>query len=122
MKPGVFNPDIFAENAVFHYFNPNLKELEGDYCGRDSIQKFFDKLGEMSNGTFHVEPISAEPKGDELVVIHTKNTLTLSLDEIQAESTITTNVVLVWRIIGNKVVEVWDIPSCSSAGATASRP
>ena len=34
--------DLIAEEAVFHYFNPNLPELQGDYVGLDGIRTFFE--------------------------------------------------------------------------------
>ena len=48
------------------------------------------------------------PIGDELVVTHTKNRLTL-----QGRS-ITTDVVVVRRIVNGRIAEVWDIPSVHS--------
>ena len=33
--------DIFADNFVFHYYNPKLTELEGDYRGLEELKSFF---------------------------------------------------------------------------------
>ena len=46
-----FNPadvkvssDAIAEDAVFHYFNPELPDLEGDYSGKRGFIDFFEKI------------------------------------------------------------------------------
>ena len=44
--------DIIAENFIWHYFNPRLPELHGDYHGIEGFKEFFAKLGEISNGSF----------------------------------------------------------------------
>lgn len=67
---------LFAEDAVWHYFNPNLPELQGDHVGREAIGAFFAALAEKSRGTFRIEPVSATPVGPELVVVQSRNTLT----------------------------------------------
>ena len=107
LTPGDFtgNPEIFAEDVVFHYYNPKLPDLQGDYAGLDGIKSFFEKLGTKSRGSFRVNPVSDSAVGDELVVTHTVNTLTLDGDEISID------VVLVWRIVDNRIKEIWDIPS-----------
>lgn len=97
--------ELFAPDVVFHYINPHLPDIQGDYVGPDGVRSFFEKIHAVSSGTFEVKPISIQAMGDELVVMHTKNTLTLQ------DEAITTDVVLVWRIVDGRVVEVWDIPS-----------
>ena len=94
---------LFAEDAVWHYFNPNLPELQGDHVGPDGIRTFFGTLAEKSRGTFRIEPVSVVPVGHELVVVHSRNTLTLGM------RTVTVDVVVVWRFAGGRIVEVWDI-------------
>ena len=47
--------------------------------------------------------------GDELVVTHTKNRMTLQ------GRPIATDVVVVWRIVDGRIAEVWDIPSVHTA-------
>ena len=94
---------LFADNAVFHYFNPNLPDLQGDHVGADGIRAFFEALAEKSHGTFRIEPVSATPVGKELVVVQSRNTLTLE------NSTVTVDVVVVWRIVEGRIIEVWDI-------------
>ncbi|NNC36479.1 MAG: nuclear transport factor 2 family protein [Acidimicrobiales bacterium] len=98
--------DAFAPDVVFHYFNPHLPDLTGDYIGREGVVAFFAKIGAKSKGTFTVTPQSIHPFGDELVVTHTINTMTLN-DDLD----ISTQVVVVWRIVDGLIREVWDIPS-----------
>ncbi len=95
--------DVIAEDAVWHYFNPNLPDLEGDYVGLDGIRTFFEKVGERFNGTFKVNPVAVTPVGNELVVVQTQNTLT------REGRNIALDVVVVWRILDNRIVEIWDI-------------
>lgn len=107
MKPGSLADatELFAPDAVFHYINPRLPDVQGDYVGMEGIRSFFEKIDTLTAGTFRVEPISVAAMGDELVVMHNRNRLTLQ------EQSIVTDVVLVWRIVDDRVVEVWDIPS-----------
>ena len=97
--------DVFAEDVVFHYFNPKLPEMQGDYVGLEGLQTFFEKIGGRTDGTFKVNPISATAVGDELVVVHTKNTMIFEDQQIEID------VVAVWRIVDGRITEVWDIPS-----------
>ena len=101
--------DVFAEDVVWRFFNPRLPEVQGDYLGLAGIQEFFEKLMTRTEGTFEIHPVLATPVGDELVVVTTKNRLTLD------DAHIETDVVVVWRIVGGKVAEVWDIPSVYAA-------
>ena len=101
--------DVFAEDAVFRYFNPLLPDLQGDYVGLAGIRDFLQKIGALSEGTFRIEPVSATAVGDELVVVHTRNSLTFD------NQPITMDVVVVWRIVNGRVTEVWDIPSVYTA-------
>ena len=94
---------LFAEDAVWRYYNPNLPEVQGDYVGLDGIRAFFQIIGERSRGTFKVEPVSATAVGDELVVVHARDTLTIEGRSIALD------VVVVWRFVGGRIAEVWDI-------------
>lgn len=94
---------LFAKNAVWHYSNPNLPELQGDHVGREGIGAFFAALAEKSHGTFRIEPVSATPVGPELVVVQSRNTLILDARSV------TIDVVAVWRIVAVQILEVWDI-------------
>ena len=95
--------ELFSDDVIWHYFNPHLPELQGDYVGLRGIQSFFKKVGTLSNGTFHVEPISGVAVGGELVVVQTRNTLLIDGQHISLD------VVLVWRIVDGQITEVWDI-------------
>jgi ketosteroid isomerase-like protein len=95
--------DLMAEDVVWHYFNPNLPDLQGDYVGLDGIRSFFEAVGEKSRGTFRIEPVSITAAGDELVVTQNRNTLTF-----QGRS-IALDVVVVWRVLDGRIAEVWDI-------------
>ncbi|MEQ9693542.1 nuclear transport factor 2 family protein [Shimia sp. SDUM112013] len=94
---------LFTEDAVWHYSNPNLPELEGDYVGGAGIGAFFATLARKTHGTFRIEPISVTPVGAELVVVQARNTLTLDARNV------TVDVVVVWRIVAGRITEVWDI-------------
>ncbi len=102
--------DLFAEDVVWHYFNPNLPEVQGDYVGLDGIRAFFQTIGEKSRGTFKVEPVSATAMGDDLVVVHARDTLTFQGRPVALD------VVVVWRFEDGRIAEVWDIVPGKSAG------
>lgn len=97
--------DIFAEDVVFHYFNPLLPDLHGDYVGRAGIQTFFEKLRPLTGSAFKINPISVTAVGDELVLVHRKQVITMEGHQIESD------VVVVWRIVDGRIAEVWDIPS-----------
>lgn len=94
---------LFSEAAIWHYSNPNLPDLQGDYVGPAGIRAFFAALAETSRGTFRIEPVSATPVGPDLVVVQSRNTL-----RFEGRS-VTVDVVVVWRIVAGRIVEVWDI-------------
>jgi len=97
--------EIFSDNFLWHYFNPNLPDIEGDYIGVDGLKKFFAIIAGKTGGTFNVEPISATPVGDELIVVHARDIM-----EFEGKS-IAIDVVVVWRLVNGKIMEAWDIPS-----------
>ena len=100
--------DIIADNFIWHYFNPRLPALHGDYHGIEGFKEFFKKLHIISNGSFQAKTISRTLVGDELVIIQTCNRLAL---EEFGGNTIETKVVVVWRIVDGKITEGFDIPS-----------
>ena len=97
--------DLFSEDFVWHFFNPRLPSMQGEYVGFHGLQTFFEKLAMTTDGTFQVEPIAAIPFGDELVVVHVKDKLTLAGNPIELDAAV------VWRIVDGLIAEVWDIPS-----------
>ncbi len=97
--------DLFAPDFVWHYINPNLPQVEGDYIGLDGLQTFFEILGKETGGSFRVKPISATDFGDELVVTHVRNSMFINGQPIVIDA------VVVWRIVNGKIAEAWDIPS-----------
>lgn len=100
--------ECFAEDFVWHYFNPRLPELAGDYRGVDGLKSFFETLSAVTGGTFVHQTISVTPWGEELLVMCNKNRLMFQGNAIE------TDVVLVWRFVDGRVAEVWDIPSAYS--------
>jgi len=49
--------------------------------------------------------ISVNAFGDELVVIHVRNSMSIEGQSIAIDA------VVVWRIVNGKIAEAWDIPS-----------
>lgn len=97
--------NIFADDFIWHYFNPKLPDFEGDYRGIEELKGFFAKLGEMSRGSFQVNPVDVRAVGDELLVTQVCNRIALEKDAIEFDA------VVVWRIVEGKLAEAWDIPS-----------
>lgn len=96
---------LFAETFVWHFFNAKLPEVQGDYVGLNGLQTFFDKLAAITNASFEVKPLSITPMGDELVVTHVRDRMTLEGQAIELDA------VVVWRIVDGCIAEAWDIPS-----------
>jgi len=96
---------LFSEDFVWHYFNPNLPDVHGDYVGVDGLKNFFQSLAGKTNGTFKVEVVSATPMGEELVVVHVRDAMELEGNSIAIDA------VAVWRIVSGLFTEAWDIPS-----------
>lgn len=99
--------ELFSDDFVWHYFNPNLPDLEGDFSGVEGLKRFFGALAVDTGGTFHVEPVSATPIGNEFVVVHVRDTME------HEGSPIALDAVVVWRIVGGKLAEAWDIPAAN---------
>ncbi|MEO0708463.1 MAG: nuclear transport factor 2 family protein [Cyanobacteria bacterium J06649_5] len=100
--------DIFSEDFVWHFFNPSLPQIEGDYVGLEGLQRFFEVISALTEGTFQVEPISLTPVGDELVIAHVKDRMVLKGNPIELDA------VVVWRVVNGLLAEAWDIPSVHS--------
>ena len=105
--------DVVSNDFVWHFINPKLPDVQGDYVGLQGLGKFFETMAQRTNGTFHVEPVSAQAVGDELVVTQTRNTMVF-----EQQTKVKTDVVLVWRIVNGRITEVWDIPSVFTAKTT----
>lgn len=112
MKLNIQNLDacssLFADNFIWHYFNPELPDLDGDYHGVEGLKSFFAKLGDRSKGSFHVNLIDGRPAGDELVVTQVCNQMDLDGRSFEFDA------VVIWRIVENKIVEGWDIPAVNT--------
>jgi predicted SnoaL-like aldol condensation-catalyzing enzyme len=111
-----FNPakpntlaEVLAEDFVWHYINPELSELEGDYFGLSGLKDFFQKIAGRTSGSFKVNPISIIPMGDELVIVHVKDNLSLEGKPMELEA------IVVWCIIDGQIKEAWDIPIVHTA-------
>ena len=99
---------IIAKDAVFHFFNSQLPDVQGDYVGPKGFQAFFEKMGKRSKGTFKVNPVSITPIGDEFVVVHVIDAIVLEGRPIELDA------VVVWRIVDGKITEAWDIPAVNT--------
>lgn len=97
--------DLVADTFVWHYFNPALPEIAGDYKGLKGLQAFFEKLAAVTNDTFNVKTHQIIPVGTELVVVHANPSMTFGGDSFELDA------VVVWRIVGDRITEAWDIPS-----------
>jgi len=108
--------DLFANNFVWHYFNPERPEFEGNYQGVSGLKDFFAKMKESSNGAFQVNPVEARAVRDELVVVHACNRFAL---EAMDGGTIEFDAIVVWRIVNGKIAEAWDIPAVHTVRTVA---
>ncbi len=97
--------DLIADTFVWHYFNPALPEIAGDYKGLKGLQAFFEKLAAITQNTFNVKTQQVIPVGEELVVVHASPSMTLAGESFELDA------VVVWRIVGDRITEAWDIPS-----------
>lgn len=62
--------DVFAEEVIWHYYNPRLPDLHENYVGRAGIQTFFEKLRLLAGSAFKVSIVSVTAVGDELLVVY----------------------------------------------------
>lgn len=97
--------DLIADDFVWHFFNLELPEVQGDYVGLDGLQTFFAKLAALTKGTFQAAPVAVNVIGDELVVTHVRDQMQLGDQSIELDA------VVVWRIVRGRIAEAWDIPA-----------
>ncbi len=105
--------DLFADDFVWHYFNPALPDVHGDYVGVEGLRSFFGKIADMSDGTFGIAPVSVTTMGDELVVVHVRNTM------VSRGRSTALDAVVVWRVVDGHLAEAWDIPAINTMAVTA---
>ena len=96
---------IFSDDFVWHFFNPRLPDVQGDYVGVEGLKAFFKAMAGKTKGSFNVQPVSVTPVGNELLVVHVQDTMDLGGVSVE------TDAVVVWRIVGGKITEAWDIPA-----------
>ena len=101
--------DAFSEDFVWHFFNPKLPDVQGDYLGLAGLGSFFEKMHGRTGGSFRVEPVSITAIGDELVVTHVKDRMTLDDQDLEVDA------VAVWRFVDGRITEGWDIPAVHDA-------
>ena len=98
----------FADDFVFHFFNPQLPDLAGDYHGFDGIADLFERLAGLSETGFRNVPHSLTPCGDELLVAFATNTVGFGGMVLDVDA------VVVWRVFGGQIQEAWDIPAVNT--------
>jgi uncharacterized protein len=96
---------LFSDDFVWHFFNPRLPDVQGDYVGVEGLKAFFKAMAGKTKGSFNVQPVSVTPVGNELLVVHVQDTMDLGGVSVE------TDAVVVWRIVGGKITEAWDIPA-----------
>ena len=107
--------ELFAHDFVFHYVNPRLAELDGDYHGYDGFHSLIEQLHQGSDTGFHNEPHSLTPYGDELVVAYATNTVSFGGTALDVDA------IVVWRIVDGRISEAWDIPAINTVRPHQSR-
>ncbi len=96
---------LFSDDFVWHFFNPILPHIQGDYAGVDGLKAFLGAMAQETEGSFNVQPVSVTPVGDELLVVHVQDRMTLDGEALKIDA------VVVWRIVNGLIVEAWDIPA-----------
>ena len=107
--------DVFSDDFVWHFFNPQLPDIQGDYVGLAGLASFFEAMQGRTGGSFSVEPVSITAVGDELVVTHVKDTMTLDDQVLEVDA------IVVWRFVDGRIAEAWDIPAVHDARVVGRR-
>ena len=100
--------DLFADNFVLHYHNAELPDVDGDYTGFDGIKEFFARVGAVSDGTFQVTNKKVVHVGDELIVTHVSDRMTIGGRSFEVDA------LFIWRVIDGLFAEAWDIPAVNT--------
>ncbi|MEM7280153.1 MAG: nuclear transport factor 2 family protein [Pseudomonadota bacterium] len=100
--------NIFAGDFIWHYFNPRLPDVHGDYCGVDGLKQFFAIMNNQSSGSFRVNKIDGWTVGDELVVTQVCNQMNFEGQDMEFDA------IVVWRIVNSEIAEAWDIPAINT--------
>jgi hypothetical protein len=96
---------VIADDFVWHYVNPQLPDLTGDYAGIMGLKSLFENLQTISGRTFSSASLETLAVGHEFVTERLQ--LVLSLGDVQIE----TDSIVVMKVAGGQVHEGWDIPS-----------
>lgn len=99
--------NLFAEDFIWHCFNPKLSYIHGDYTGLKGFQGFLKQLETLTSRTFQIEPVSITTIGDELVVTYVKDKMTLENRAIEPDA------VIIWRIANDRIIEAGISYMCS---------
>jgi len=79
--------------------------MEGDYFGADGLTAFFKAMAAKTGASVDVQPVSATPVGNELLVVHIRGTMCLD------GTSVMTDAAIVWRIVDGHIAEAWGIPA-----------
>jgi len=101
--------EVLADDFVWHFINPELPEVQGDFPGIEGLIDFFKKMAEHTDGSFKINPLSVTPIGDEFVVVHVKDTMVLRGSAMEVDA------IVLWHFVDGKIKEVWDIPALHTA-------
>ena len=93
---------LFSDEFVWHFFNPKLPDVQGDYTGIDGLKAFFGAMAQRTGGSFNVQPVSVTPVGNELLVVHVRDLMNLDGTTLEIDA------VVVWRIVNGQIAEAWD--------------
>ncbi len=96
---------VIADDFVWHYVNPQLPDLTGDYQGVAGLRSLFSNLQTISGTTFSSTSLETLAIGHEYVTERLQ--LMLSLGDVQIE----TDSIVVMKVAGGQIHEGWDIPS-----------
>ena len=96
---------VIADDFVWHYVNPQLPDLTGDYQGITGLRKLFKAVQTISGSTFSSTPLETLAVGREFVTERLQ--LVLSVGDVQIQ----TDSIVVLKVGAGQVQEGWDIPS-----------